>query len=383
MKICFVSHSAGRGGAEKALLELLVALKERGVECFCVVPGRGPMSEALDAMGVTSAVVPYGWWVGRDRSFLRRARRAVRTLAHLPPLVSLIRKWNCNLVYTNTIAICAGALAARFAGRGHLWHIHEFGYEDHQLNFDLGERLSMRAIDRLSSACIVNSHAVAAKYCRFIGKAKVHVVDYAVDVAAGGGEAVAHDSRRDNGALRCVIVGTLTPSKRQEDAILAIRDLAAAGILAELQIVGDGKREYAEHLRRLVADHGLGSRVRFLGHLEDPMPVVAAADVLLMCSLNEAFGRVTVEAMKAGKPVVGTRSGGTPELVLEGETGLLYAPGNCTELADRIRHLHANPGLARSMGQRGKLLAARRFTRELYGGAILNILTRVLAERAR
>jgi glycosyltransferase involved in cell wall biosynthesis len=379
MRICFVSHSAGRGGAEKALLELLVALKERGVECFCVLPRRGPMSESLEAMDVTSAIVPYGWWAGRDRSLLQRARRALRTLVHLPAVVSLIREWKCDLVYTNTIAICAGALAARLAGRGHVWHIHEFGREDHQLNFDLGERLSLRAIDRLSSACIVNSHAVAAKYGRSIGQAKLHVVDYAVDVAAVGRAA----ADRENGALRCVIVGTLTPSKRQEDAILAIRDLAAAGVPAELQIVGDGKREYAEHLRRLVADHGLGSRVRFLGHLEDPMPVVAAADVLLMCSLNEAFGRVTVEAMKAGKAVVGTRSGGTPELIREGETGLLYAPGNSSELADRIRHLHANPGLARSMGQRGKLLAARRFTRELYGGAILNILTRVLAERAR
>src|SRR5467141_3015873 len=112
MRICFVSHSAGRGGAEKALLDLIVGLKERGVDCRCVLPRRGPMVQALRDRGAASAVVPYRWWVARDRSSSKRARRGFRTLRAIPSLASLIRSWKCDLVYTNTITLCAGALAA-------------------------------------------------------------------------------------------------------------------------------------------------------------------------------------------------------------------------------------------------------------------------------
>ena len=105
------------------------------------------------------------------------------------------------------------------------------------------------------------------------------------------------------------------------------------------------------------------------------------ADVVLMCSRREAFGRVTVEGMKLGKPVIGTRSGGTPEIVQEGETGFLYAPGDAQELAAKIGHLYANRAVRDLMGATARVCARERFNQQKYGRDVENILRRVVSAR--
>jgi glycosyltransferase involved in cell wall biosynthesis len=89
---------------------------------------------------------------------------------------------------------------------------------------------------------------------------------------------------------------------------------------AELLLVGLGvESEYGQNLREFLEQHGLGDRVHMVGYSKHPLPLMQSADVVLVCARQEAFGRTTVEAMKLGKPVIGSRSGGTPELVQEGE----------------------------------------------------------------
>jgi len=69
MKVCFVSHSAAKGGAERALLELLETLKDRGVECYVLLPSDGPLCDDLRVLGVDQYVLPYQWWMGKTRLY--------------------------------------------------------------------------------------------------------------------------------------------------------------------------------------------------------------------------------------------------------------------------------------------------------------------------
>jgi glycosyltransferase involved in cell wall biosynthesis len=119
--------------------------------------------------------------------------------------------------------------------------------------------------------------------------------------------------------------------------------------------------------------------IRLTGHLEHPFPVMQQADVVLMCSSHEALGRVTIEAMRAAKPVVGARCAGTVELIREGFNGLTYAAGDAAELAEKIRYLHDHPDHARRMGANGQQWAAARFTEAQYGEGVLRVLNRCLA----
>jgi glycosyltransferase involved in cell wall biosynthesis len=154
-------------------------------------------------------------------------------------------------------------------------------------------------------------------------------------------------------------------------------------IPAELLLVGDADPGFLESINRLVHELDLTDRVHVSGFSEEPIQLMRSADVLLMCSRREAFGRVTVEAMKLGMPVVGARSGGTPEVVKEGETGYLYAPGDAVELASRIRDLHSEPSIRAAMGAEGRRQADERFSPERYAAEVEKILRRVLHETER
>jgi glycosyltransferase involved in cell wall biosynthesis len=99
------------------------------------------------------------------------------------------------------------------------------------------------------------------------------------------------------------------------------------------------------------------------------------ADVVLMCSRSEAFGRVTIEGMLAGKPVIGSRSGATPELIQDGVTGLIYEPRNYKQLAQKIEYLYANPEKTALMGQQAKEWAMATFGQARYGDDLIRLLS--------
>jgi glycosyltransferase involved in cell wall biosynthesis len=377
MKVCFISHSASRGGAELSLLDLVDALAKRGVHCSCVLPSPGTLTDLLADRGIETAIVKYKPWVHKGPRVLRRAQRTLRNLQALLPLVRVIKGSGCDVVYTNTIAVGVGALAAKIAGKPHVWHIREFGYEDHNLSFDLGLRISRRLMGWLSKACIANSRAVAEEHAPHLCGTKLSVVYNSVVLDPPRKETAIDAPWRREGALRCIVVGRLQPQKGQEDAVMAMAELRRMHVPAELLLLGDADSAFRAYMDRKVRELALTDCVHLHGFSENPMGLMRSADVLLMCSRREAFGRVTVEAMKLGKPVIGARSGGTPEIVKEGETGYLYAPGDPTELAARIRDLYANPRTREAMGAEGRRQADERFTPERYGAEVEDILRRV------
>ena len=120
-----------------------------------------------------------------------------------------------------------------------------------------------------------------------------------------------------DGSVRCVLVGVIRPSKGQRDAIEAVDLLVREGLDVGLILIGSGPAEHETALRDLIASKRLGDRIEMAGHVDNPFPLVENADIVLMCSRCEAFGRTTLEGMMLGKPIVGSRSGGTVEVVRE------------------------------------------------------------------
>jgi glycosyltransferase involved in cell wall biosynthesis len=106
----------------------------------------------------------------------------------------------------------------------------------------------------------------------------------------------------------------------------------------------------------------LESDVVFAGFRQDMPAVLAAMDMLVLPSASEACGRVVLEAMASSRAVLGTRTGGTPELIEDGVTGILFTPGNVEELAAHIDSLCADPGRAGAMGRAGRARACAEFS---------------------
>lgn len=207
MKVCFVSHSSAKGGAERALLELLEALEERGVRCYVLLPSNGPIVDELKKLGVDFCILPYKCWMGVNSPLWKRMGRTIINLAVTIPVAMRIKRWKCDVVYTNTITVCVGAFAASLLRIPHVWHIHEFGYEHHRLGFDLGEKLSLWLMNWLSSIFIANSNAVAQKYQQYIDPSKLRVIYQSVSVPQN--ISTEEVPVATNTGIRCVIVGAL------------------------------------------------------------------------------------------------------------------------------------------------------------------------------
>lgn len=373
IRICFLSHSSGNAGAEKAFPKLLEGLEKNGIKIHVLLPTYGPVIEELERRKISFDIIPYRRWLNPDSNFLEIVKRTIRNLLMIIPTIIKIRKWKCNIVYSNTSTICTGAFAAKLMGLTHIWHFREFGFEDYGYNYDLGKKLSYWLTNKLSAICLTNSNAVAQKYKQFIPEEKIKVI---YEAYINTQTDINYNSQKfiQKSDINCIIVGTLHQAKGHKDAINAIKELHSAGIKAKLFIVGDGDENYKNDLTLLIKKLNLKDYIEFLGYLDNPQTVMGQCDILLMCSKNEAFGLVTLEAMQIGKPVIGTRSGGTVELILEGYNGLLYNPGNFKELSQKIKYLYDNPEIKLKMGEDAKNMASEKFKPDRYIQETLTII---------
>ena len=155
------------------------------------------------------------------------------------------------------------------------------------------------------------------------------------------------------------MVARLAPRKGIPDFMRAARVVADGLPSTEFVVVGDGPlRGEAESLCR---DLKMEDRVQFLGEMESARDLVAALDVLVLPSVSEGSPILAMEAMVLGKPVVATAVGGVPELVADGETGILVEPRDPEAVGRAVLSLLGQAERAREMGERGRRHAALHF----------------------
>lgn len=149
-----------------------------------------------------------------------------------------------------------------------------------------------------------------------------------------------------------VTLGRLTEQKGQIHLIRAMPKIIGRfpGVLLLMLGEGDLRPAYEAEIEKL----GISDHVRLLGYVSPPDPILKSAEIFIHPSLWEGFGLVLLEAMSHEKPVVASRASAIPEIVADGETGLLVPPGDSDALAEAILRLLSHPEEARSMGARGR-----------------------------
>jgi len=164
------------------------------------------------------------------------------------------------------------------------------------------------------------------------------------------------------------IVGRVRPWKGQRRFVEAASQVVQRVPGVRFLVVGDtifpAKEDYLGELRELAQHHGIADGVVFTGHRSDVAQVLASLDVLVHCSEGEPFARVLLEGMAMAKPIVAFADGGTPEAVVDRETGLLVPPADVAALARSIENLLHDEPLRRAMGQRGRGRVETMFTAE-------------------
>lgn len=362
------------GGGAVGFRDMVLAIREErpDVEVVAVCPWKGTLVEEFDRRGIQTKITLIPGWAFLERSRTPSIealigaipRLAILLLGIVPALFLLIRQ-RPTLVLTNTMVIPAHAIAAKLLGIPHYWMVREFGKADHQLQFLFGHHRTIRLIGRLSESVICNSRAVEAAIVAVDPTITTHVVYPVVDTPLG-----TPPERRAGEPMRAVLVGYFSEAKGQRLAVEAVAIARKAGVDIELTLVGGGNQKPLAALTRRL---GVEDLVHFHGPTPDLATLWSAAHVGLMCSQCEAFGRVTVEAMRAGLPVCGTSAGGTPEIIDPGINGLLSPAGDAGALAANLMALESNENLRRSLAI-GAVETGRRFQRSRHDNELVAIL---------
>lgn len=379
-KVCFVAHSSAMRGAERALLEAIEALQSYPIQAHVFVPGDGPFVGELNGLGVEYSLYPALPWTSARRTLGKRTAKCLLMLPLALHLASLLRREHCQLVYTNTVTIPTGALASALLGLPHVWHIHEFGQEDHGFEFDPDQHTMKWFFQRYGGFFVFNSKKVADKYVRWLEldfePARWRVIYQSVTPLVGQRNATTPLVPAFERVL--TLVGALEDGKGHRDALFAVRLLKDRGIHVGLILVGEGSKR--QFLSETAAELGIADRLLFTGTVDNVTDFYDMADVVLVCSKSEAFGRVAVEGMLRGRPIICTGSGGLSEIVVDGETGLYYEGENSVDLADRIQFLFEHQDFALRMAKRGQEWATHNFTKERYGKELFEVIRNVLQQ---
>jgi len=369
VKALFVSHASGLCGAERSLVDFLAG--QEGVEPLLLLPGDGPLAELAQEHGIPVLNARYHAWVGRSGNVLKAFYRMVCNWLAARRLAKQLRGEKFDLVYVNTTVNPFGALLAKELDIPCVWHIREWVE-----SFDFGVERSLGCVGDLSRQVIVNSEALKRQVAQFISPEKVVVVyNGPIRWERPSDEMPQNRPFPNGGSLRLVIVGTLYPNKGHEDAIRLTRLLQDDGVDARLDIVGEGADEYVHGQKEIAAELGVTNRIAWHGFVNEPLELIRSAHICLICSRAEAFGRVAVEAMSVGTPVISTGVGGLAEVMMAGETGLFYDAGNISSLRDAVLELTSDEKLYRKMVVQGVEIAYSRFTAEIYRDRLLHELS--------
>ncbi len=178
---------------------------------------------------------------------------------------------------------------------------------------------------------------------------------------------------------RLLCLGRLVPVKGFDRSVEAFARVVEPFPSARLAIAGDGAER--EELRRRAAERGIGDRVEFLGWVkpEEVPALINRATLVLMPSRSEGLPLTAIQAGQMGRPIVATRVGGLPEVVVDGETGILVEPDDVGALADAIGRLLAAPATAQWMGEAARRRIRRLFTLERYAKEYFELYCRLAA----
>jgi glycosyltransferase involved in cell wall biosynthesis len=371
VKIAHVVIGGDVAGGQLVALQLARAARAAGHECLFVAPATGSFTELVEREQFPVLLATLG------RTFdLPAAWRLARTL----------RRNRVDVVHTHTHL--AGTVLGRLAGRAAGARVVTHAHIENVFNRRPAIAAAQRRVDvltaRLSAAIVaVSEQTRRSLIAEGVSADAIETIPNGVAprTPGNGGSAIRAELAIPPDALLIGSVGRLCDVKGQRELLHALAGLGDAWLVLvgrDLELGGRYERQLREEADAL----GVGGRTVFAGYREDVPDVLEALDLFALPSWVEGMPLVVLEAMAAGVPVVATAVGGTPELVVDGETALLVRPRETAELTDALRALLDDEARRRAMGNAGRRRVEERFAEATTTGRVLQIYDDIAARVA-
>ena len=358
-------------GANRALLELMKGVKASGLyEPVAVLPAEGEFTDVLKSQCISYIICGITPWAAIYRepiSFnLKRKKRLAAIDNEIGFLYERLKDEDIAFIHSNSSIIGHGAILSERLGCRHIWHIREFAREHYGMVFFYPEEWVERyftAADRL----VAISEAVKDNYERSYPEAKVTRIYDGIKPVDD-----IENSKAENAVTEFLYTAYIFPAKRQMDVLLAAKMLLKKGVKEfRITFAGDGDKAYLKKLKAFVKRNSLESFADFAGFVSDIKPYLKKADTGIIASEYEGFGLVTCEYMQYALPVIGRRSGATPEIIEDGISGFLYDDIN--GLAEAMEKLIRDKDLRSALGESGRTRVLKEFTDERNVAEILKL----------
>ena len=367
--ILFLHSSDEEFGSDRVLLSMVEAALANGALVSVLLPddtGPGWLSAQLGQRTVPVAKVPLA--PARRRylrprsyfSYLRslgQAHRAIR---------DEVMRRAPDVIHVNTSALIAAALIRRNAERRVFWHVHEVVTSPRRLAW-LFRLLPMWSADDVIATSDATAASLRNAWCK---RARLHRIYNGIPTREP------EVSRRQSHQITCVFAGRLQRRKGYDLFIEAAAEVTAEFPNARFAVAGTpvpGEEWRTEALRARVEELGLQGSVDLLGLCHDVPALLDGADIVVVPSREpEAFGLVTVEAMRSGCAVIATSGGATPEIVADGVSGILVPAGDQRALVGALGQLMGDKAWRERLGAAARS-RARDFSEQRFQAEIVNL----------
>jgi glycosyltransferase involved in cell wall biosynthesis len=315
LAVAISNHSMMLGGGEHSFLDFLSHLPDLW-NVLAVVPGKGELSTKLEHRGIKTEVVPMP---------SIRPWHLLSILSSLNSFFNLFRKYRPALIYANgSRAALYGGILGRLLNLPIIWHC-RVAESDPYLDFVLA---------RLSDKIIVNSKFAVNRFPDRFHR-KIEVTYNGVDISWLRQNGLSKPKLLQQGWKIILMVARASRSKRHDLTIAAFEELAKSDSKSHLVFLGSRDPtdpQWWNNLHEKTGNSSFFERIHWIGEVEDVRPWYQAATLSILPADMESFGRVLIEAMACGVPVVATLVGGIPEIVRHGEDGILIEPGKFDQI---------------------------------------------------
>ena len=365
MNICIFCHDAYMSGANKSLFDWI---KHDERDNFIIVLPHANSHQDFSQLSNVSIVNGNYFCLHKElakKPLLYNIKKCVKNLymlcfqhAVLRGLKKTLLKHDVDIIISNSFSVLFGAVVAKELDIPHFWHIREFMDLDHQITHKNPELVN--DLVRYSNAIFI-SDVIKAYYLKRYEFKNYTVIYNQIHI----------DERFDkekklfkDNTIRIIMSGTLQENKGQKEAIAATKKIASNGTQVRLDIYGNGPQK--NELETMIKKSKGSDYIVLKGHVDNLEEIRKTYDIALVCSSNEALGRVTVESMGSGCITIGADAGCTSMIIQKGINGFLYELHNVDDLVNKIMYVYNNKDEMNSIRLRARKYCEDNFSKPIY-----------------
>src|SRR5699024_5433454 len=345
MKVCFFAHNSKtyKNGAALSLINIAEQMDRQGIKVTIIVPNPN-IEYPIKSKNIKVIKVPSFSMrtILEDRSLLNKVKEFIKIIYNrfsIKKVLKVLTEENPDIIHINGIDSEVGAIAANKLGIPYVWHIRQLLEEDFGMRLH-NEKQIIRLLNK-SDVNIAISNIVKEKFDNKL-KTKLSLIYNGIPLEKYKIKNKAPFFSKE--IIKILLPGRIGQEKGQLDANKENNHLVGLGIenINLILVRNIQNTNYAKIIEEYIIKNNLNNYIKIIDYIDDLKELRQQCDIGLICSKQEAFGRVTIETMASHMLVIGSNTGGTTEIITDEHNGLLYEEGDFYSLANKIKYAIEN-----------------------------------------